>query len=470
MTKTLVAGLEKYLSKGLADHYRPLKDTLPNGLKDGSHVTVIGGGIAGSAFARQLASLAQEHDKSIKISMVNSTNCNYCGGLITNVALDTLSQMYKLEVPDNLVLKQVDECIYINQEGSVTVHLPHPLTATLRTSRFGLPGFDDSIKERITDGLSAETAANIEIIEPTLAKKVEKNNDGKHKWRVILSKRNSDNTNMVIDTDVVVIACGFRALKRPMLENFQHLTGYKPPQTIPASVTEVDTSGAIYNKIDNRMFILDGIIKDCVVAFVPKGPKWLTLTVLNRKLEKQDITELFQHPEVKKYIDLPDAANSLRCHTLCSAQVYTGASVNFYGDDWLIIGDLTGYGRILKDGYFAAFLGARLAAETLIYYGSDKRSLKKGYHKRLKHFPKDNLFGRHLFNINKRLQNQKWFSRYFIAAARSETDTEDGSWVHGALRALSTGELTYRAIAVFFTLGLIRYPFRLLAGKIGRGK
>jgi len=248
MAKTLVAALESYFSKKLDYHYRPLNGSTGNGIKDGTHVTIIGGGIAGSAFARQLATLAEQYKKNIPITMVNSTNCNYCGGLITNVALHTLKCMYKLPIPDNLVLKKVKECIYVNPEGSVVVNLPHPLTATLRTSRFGVPGFDDSIKDRIAVGLSPETAKKIEVIEPTLAKKVEKLDDGGHKWRVVLSKRNPDNSNQTILTDVVVIACGFRALNRPMLENFQRLTGYQPPPTIPASVTEVDTSKALHNR------------------------------------------------------------------------------------------------------------------------------------------------------------------------------------------------------------------------------
>ncbi|MHB1419168.1 MAG: hypothetical protein ACYCX4_06190, partial [Bacillota bacterium] len=55
-------------------------------LQDGAVVIIVGGGIAGSAFARQLFLLAHQEKRRIKVYMVNSTNCNYCGGLVTNLA------------------------------------------------------------------------------------------------------------------------------------------------------------------------------------------------------------------------------------------------------------------------------------------------------------------------------------------------------------------------------------------------
>lgn len=470
MVKNLATWLEKRFTKNLQQHYKPLTVAKGAGLKSGSHITVIGGGISGSAFVRQLALEAHKAGKDIYITLVNSTNCNYCGGLITNVALETLAELSDLHVPQDLVLKEVDQCIYINKAGHVKINLSKPLTATLRTSRFGYLGFDDSIKNRITQGLPREVVDRIQVIEPTLAKRVKKAQSGKHNWQVVLSKRNPDNSNMILETDVVVIACGFRALNRPMLKEFHKLTGFQPPPTIPASVTEVDTSNATKNFIENRMFIIDGIIPDCVVAFIPKGPQWLTLTSLNKKLTAAELKQLFAHPQVRKFIELPDPENSLRCHTVCGASVYVGPSSKFYGDNWLVIGDLTGYGRILKDGYFAAFLGAQLAAETLLYLGSDRQSLSKGYHDRLKHFSKDNICGRYLFNLNNWLNQQDWFSKLFMAAAKAEGREKQGAYIHAAIRALATGELSYRLITLLFVLGLVRYPFTVIHDLLGRVK
>jgi len=459
--------LERRYRKRLKDFYTPLQPADGRGIKENTHITVIGGGIAGSIFVRQLALEAHKAGKNINITLVNSTNCNYCGGLITNLAMDTLEELCNLDIPDDLVLKQVTECIYINKAGSVNVELDKPLTATLRTSRFGYLGFDDSVKNRVTKGLPKEAIERIEIIEPTLAKKVLRVSGQHHKWEIVLSKRNPDNTNKVLKTDIVVLACGFRSVNKPMLKDFQKTTGYQPPPYIAAAVTEVDTSKATKNLISNRMFILDGIIPDCVVAFIPKGPNWLTLTTLNKKLSIEDLDIIFGHPKVQEYIKLSNPSDCLRCHTICGAKVYLGESKIFYGDNWFVIGDLTGYGRVLKDGYFAAVLGAQLAAETLVHLGADAQSLRKGYHNRLKHFAKDNFYGRNLFKLNNWLSQKNWFAKIFILAAHSESRYKNGAYVHSAIRALANGELSYKMIVFLFAIGLIKHPlltFRALMG------
>ncbi|MHB1126673.1 MAG: hypothetical protein ACYC2T_06895 [Bacillota bacterium] len=459
---SLVRMVEDKFSRRPPDtNYDPPRErqTFSRPLPDGAAVIIIGGGIAGSAFARQLFVLAHQEKRHVKVYMVNSTNCNYCGGLVTNLALETMSSLYGWDVPSDLVLKRVDRCTYINTAGSSLVQVDIPLTATLRTSRFGIPGFDDSLKSRILEGLPPEYADQYVDIEPTIATRIIPPADQGGKWQVVLSKLRPDKTHEVIEGDVVVVACGFKSLNRPMLDDFQKATGYIPPSVMAAAVTEVDTSKARYNHLGNRMYILDGIMPGVVLAFIPKGQNWLTLTALGRKLSTEDIKELFDHPEVKKFIDIPDASQCLRCHTVCGATVFTDRPArNFYGDGWLVIGDLTGHGRVLKDGYFAAFLGARLAAATILHHGANKESLKRFYHHPLKYFPSDNRVGMLLFHLNIKLIQKGWFSRLMINAAQSEEEKSMmGRLVHGGIRALVTGELSYRWIAALFVLGLIGY-------------
>ncbi|GAW91452.1 putative geranylgeranyl reductase [Calderihabitans maritimus] len=428
-----------------------------NPLPDGSKVLVIGGGIAGSAFTRQLFLLAEKESRDISVTLINSTNCNYCGGLVTNLALNTLRELYQLDIPDELVLKNIEECVFINRCGSTEVLVPDSLTATLRTSRFGLPGFDDSIKQRIMDGIPAQKT-KLETIEPTIVRQILPPEKPGEKWRLVLSRRNPDKTFQEVAGDVVVVACGFRALNRPVLQHFQEVTGYVPPATMPASVTEVDTSKAKRNLIANKMFILDGIVPEAVCAFIPKGKNWLTLTSLNKRLSEEDLLVLFNHPEVKKYLDLPDPVKALRCHLICGASVYTGPAQNFYGDGWVVIGDLSGYGRVLKDGYFAAFYGARLAAETLIYHGASRKAFARYYHRPLKEFVMDNRVGMKLFYLNNFIGRQEWFGRLFIAASEWEREKTDyGSYLHAAIRALCTGELSYRLIGLLLIAGLMKF-------------
>lgn len=440
-------------------------------IRPGTRVIVVGGGIAGSSFARQLLLLTSRENVPVRIYLINSSNCNYCGGLITDLALQTMRELLALDVPAHLVLKQVENCVYVNQAGYVPVQLNRPLTATLRTSRFGIEGFDDALKDRILEGLPGECTEQFTIIEPTIVKQVLREGGG---WRVILSKRNPDKSFMEIEGEFLVMASGFRALNRPMMVGFQEAGGYIPPPVMEASVTEVDTSLAEFKNIGSRMFILDNLIPGAMLAFIPKGENWLTVTCLGHRMTKEDIDNLFVHPSLREFIYFPEASSHLRCHTICPASVFTGPSPRFYGDGWAAVGDLTGYGRVLKDGYFASFLGTRMAAETIVYHGTTRQELARHYHAPLRFFAGDNRVGMALFNLDNRLQQYSWFNHFLIRAARAEVKRRpSGSSLHAAFRSLATGELSYRLTAALFVAGLLGHaalhPRDLAAGHRGAG-
>jgi len=439
----------------------PVPDNI-TGLPDNSAVVIVGGGLAGTAFARQLLMLCDKEKKKYHVYLINSTGCNYCGGLVTDLALKTMGGLYNQGISEGVVLKKIRSCNYINNESSVKIRMRTPLMATLRTSRFGILGFDDSLKERILEGLDEEIRSYLRIIEPTLVNKLTPPTEtGNGCWRVTLSIRGDDGKNQTIDCHLLVLATGFRSLNRPMLSEFARVTGYIPPPVMAASVTEIDTSSARYNNIGKDMFIIDGILPDAVIAFIPKGKKWLTMTALGKMVTKEDLKTLFSHQAVKKYLDLDDPGEHLRCRTICPASIYTGAARNFYGDGWVMLGDLTGYGRVLKDGYFASFLGSYLAAHTAVYRGIDKVTWDKYYHRPLQQFETGNRIGMFLFKLNFRLNNKAWFNRLFIEAARQEGNGDScGGPIHAGIRGIANGKIPYGLIGIFFVLGLVNYMVR----------
>ncbi|MEW6624052.1 MAG: hypothetical protein AB1420_13140 [Bacillota bacterium] len=428
-----------------------------NPLKDGDHVVVVGGGIAGSAFARRLLSLAVKEGKKVKVTMVNGTSCNYCGGLITDLALKTFNQTYGLRVPKDVVLTRIKEFAYINSQGSFDLSIEEPMLGVLRTSRFGVIGFDDSFKMRILEGLPDETADFLTVMEPTIATHILPQKEGGKPWKVVTSRRKADGTSIELAADFVVLAGGLKMIDRPVLTEFQTFTGYQPPPLMPASVTEIDTSQARVNLMDGRLYIVDGIVPGAVMGLVSKSKNWLTLTSLGRELSKEDFDRLFSHPEVKKHLDLPNPSQHLRCGIICKASVYTGPAKNFYGDNWAAIGDLNGYGRVLKDGYLASLLSAKLAAETIIYIGRDKQSLYKNYFLPISKLKNDNKAGMALFKINTLLNHTSCFSKFFIKSAHLEAKHHKCSGpIHQGVKSLMTGDLPYKWIAALFVVGLLR--------------
>lgn len=426
-------------------------------IKHGTKIIIVGGGIGGSSLARKLLILAIQENIRIEVKLVNSNTCNYCGGLITNLAQGTLREIHQLSVPKELVLKEVNTCVYITNEGSVEVDLKKKMIATLRTSKFGIMGFDDSIKERITEGLGPKASEMLKIFEPVLVRKVFAPETKQGKWKVQLSRVDDNNRPVVLEGDVLVMATGFKSLNRPMMKDFEAQTGYSPPPLMPASVTEIYTDEAKFSQMENQILIVDNIIPGAVIAVIPKSYYWVTVTSLGKELTAADLDLLFSAEAVKKYLDLPSASKYLRCGTICPAHVFTGSSKKFYGDGWVAIGDLTGYGRVLKDGYFASFLGSHLVAHTLFYHGSQASDFKKYYHRPLRKFLWDNRFGMWLFNLNLWLGQFSWFRKLLLAVGQLERKREPGGgFMHSATRALATGDLNYRLITLFYILGFFK--------------
>lgn len=107
-------------------------------------IAVLGGGLAGPAFARRALTLAAELGIDVRIELLTRPSCNYCAGLITDLSLQSMADLYGLSVPPGTIKESVSEVVYINNSGSAGLQLRAPLTSVLRTSRFKQQGFDES--------------------------------------------------------------------------------------------------------------------------------------------------------------------------------------------------------------------------------------------------------------------------------------------------------------------------------------
>jgi len=415
-------------------------------------VAVVGGGIAGPAFVRRLLTLAEEARFDVEVVLLSRPSCNYCGGLITNLSLQTMRGLYRFEPAKDVVLSTIDEVVFINRHGSERVAFDAPLMSVFRTSRFGQTGFDDDFRHRILEGMNKEARRRLTAIEPCSATEIHVPQDGR-RGRVVYHDTQGRHE---IEADLVIVATGLRSLNTRLMRDFCASTGFVPPPMMDASVTEIDLAGTGRTRIGNRMLVLNGIIDHCVAAMIPKMPNWITVCSLERALTSEDLARLCTHPAVKEYVELEDLPTSLPCGRICPSGVYIGPAKGFYGDGWAVVGDLTGYGRVLKDGYFAALLGAELVAHTIVDHGWTKKALAENYHRRLLEFRRDNRAGLTLFRLNSFLHRSDWFNLTLLEALRAEKSKHEyGGLVHTAFRALSTGELSYSLIAALLVAGLV---------------
>ena len=425
--------------------------------RDGFSVVVIGGGIAGPAFVKRILALAVQLGLRINVTLVSRPSCNYCGGLITSLSLRTLRGIYDYEPGPEVVLSQIDEVVLVNSYGSAGVLFESALASAFRTSRFGHMGLDDSIRRDILADLPPAAGAMLSVVEPAVATSIELPTETSPGSVTVAHGAHGSR----VEADLVVLATGLRSLQSKLISSFTEMTGYHPPPTMAASVTEVDLSNSAKSGLGRRMLILNGIVPGSLVAVIPKQVNWLTVAALNRVLTMDDLQAIFAHPSVREYVTLDDVRSSLPCNRICASDVFVGAAKDFYGDGWVVLGDLAGYGRVLKDGYFAALLGAELAAGTVAYHGCTREAFARNYHARLRQFKGDNRMGMELFALNNLLARSRSFNRAMVEALSWESARHPyGGLVHAAFRALSTGELSYRLIMGLFMAGFANWASR----------
>jgi len=424
------------------------------------HIVVIGGGIAGAAFARIVLWMAHEMRLPIRLTLIDNYTCNFCAGLMTNLSLLTLRNLCRLELDPGIPLTRLKEFVFLNSSGSLVYPLAPPLVSMLRTDRFGKPGFDDSLKRRTLEGLE-NSASTFTLVEPAVVTAFQAPDPARGTVGQVTYRHRG--ARAIMQADAIILGTGLQSLNKPLLNQVGHDYGYVPPKVIPACVTEMDLDRASFNQMQDRMFIIDDIIPDAVLGLISKGGDWLTVSALNRVLNEDDLERMFSHPEVRRYIRLPDVRGALRCHRICRANIFISPARNYYGNGWLAIGDLTGHGRVFKDGYFAALGQAYLAAETILFHGPSRVAFEQHFDHVIRKRALDNQVGIGLFYANELLKKHwKGFSQTLIRAGKRElTHNPRGKWLSAALYALATGELPYQAITALLGGGLLGYAVGL---------
>lgn len=419
----------------------------------GITIAVIGGGLSGPAFARRALTLANELGVGVRIELLTRPSCNYCAGLITDVSLKSMHQLYGLTIPSNVIREAIHEVVFINSSGSVAIPLSEPLTSVLRTSRFKQLGFDESWVESVFEDLRSH--ADFTVHQDAKVTNVKPKESGG--FKVTYERSGSQ---LTLDADVLVIATGLKSIQQPWMQEFIAEHGYRPPGLMDACVTEINTTKATHYGLGGRVLVIDGVIRNCIAAFIPKGKGWLTVTGLGKILADHDLEVLFNHPLVRKYIELEHVIDNLRCRKICSASVITSPAKKFCGDGWVMIGDLTGYGRVLKDGYFAALQSADLAAKTILFHGWLESAFREHYARPLRKLAFDNRLGMWMFWLDQKIIRGR-FGKYLLANALEEMSGDKrGGMVTAAFRGLFSGELSYKQIYALFTAGMLAHVFR----------
>ncbi len=427
-------------------------------LREGDTVAVVGGGIAALAFCRHFLSLASTYGPRVRVCLIGKPGCNRCGGLLTRSAAELIEATFGVGLGRDLVRSEITECIYVTSSGGVGISLKEPVYTVLRNDKFGVPGLDSYLRTLIVNGIPGASCL-FQLVWPAEATGVWRCSSGfTVQYRPEPWETTPAGPPLTVKAQVLVVATGLESLSSAFIKQFSSLTGYRPPGLMKASVCEMLMPSTSASSVDARVFLIDGILPNTTITAISKGNAWFTLTSLNRILTRDNLRSLFSHPVLREYIDLSDPVDSLRCSKVCPAAAWQSPARNFYGEGWVVLGDLAGHGKIFKDGFSSVICGARLAAKAMVCYGCSRKNFRWHYHLPLLRYHPDNAVGRTLFSLNSRFQKVPLFSKSLCMAAESEH--RHGPYrglVQEGLRSLATGERSYLQIASLLGWGLANY-------------
>ncbi|MCK4931745.1 MAG: hypothetical protein KAT01_06240, partial [Candidatus Aminicenantes bacterium] len=113
---------------------------------------------------------------------------------------------------------------------------------------------------------------------------------------------------------------------------------------------------------------------------------------------------------------------------------------------FVMIGDAS-FSRHYKNGIESAFLTARLAAETVIFYGVDTTSFKNYYFQQAKRqIIRDNVYGRLLFSVSDFISAAPLLSQAHLNLAKKQSQTGPSQRIRLILWNMFTGNIPYRDI------------------------
>ncbi len=380
-------------------------------LESGFRAAVIGGGPAGSLFAHFLHKLSHKKgiDGDIDIYDAKSftsnlpRDCNMCAGVL---GYKVIKKLHKegIDLEEKSVRQEINGYAFHLKEQFITLYKdPNtPIYTIFRgigpiSSEDGYMSFDRLLLDKVvSEGArwSKKLVKEVRIGEkPQIALQDGK---GENEWK---------------EYDLIVGAFGVNSnlhKKMPF--------AYVPPQTWHACQAEIVVDEEfIEKKLGNMIHMFNfGNRKLKFVAITPKK-NILTVTAIGAYVKINDLREAIRGSEIKKY--LPEGENIV-CH--CHPKLPVTAAGNPFCDRMAIIGDACD-SRYLKNGIESAYSSALFAAEAMVNYGIDGKSLRKHFYSRCrKMFDADNRYGKMMFYINDHVANNKLLSQVQVTVADIE--------------------------------------------------
>ncbi len=486
-------------------------------LQNGDCVAIVGGGPAGSFFARHLLKESRRLNRLLDVVIIEKhkpinqgtkdfqiRGCNFCAGLVSPRLNEILHQQ-GFAVPEEIIQGRIDYVWVHGQWKNFRLRVPRGMQmysvfrGSLPAGRgVGAFGFDEyllgeAVREgaRIVHG-EVQSLAYSDSGLPSL------------------TVRTASGEKISLDASFVTIAtginshCGVDYRDNAVIASVKRMNpAFAPSTSRRAFIFELDVGEDhlkrnMYREIN---FIEYGSKRLELehTALLPKG-RFLSVAMIGKSIDKavlpQDsqriIQEFLRLLQINRILPGIEAA-PLAC--ACFPRIAVTPAKSPFGDRFAIIGDAAG-SRLNKDGLYSAHVTASRLAQTVLHDGIDKQALARGYGKTIKWLAADNRCGRIVFSLSRVAFAWPAFSRIMYQSFTTEFKVRDEHsrplgavlwkiasgtadycevlremFSYGALRSIIVGAaVTLRNVVVEALLGLKwgksgRYPTVVLKEK-----
>jgi len=380
-------------------------------IRSGSEIVIIGGGPAGSLFARFACEYARRRGIDVNITIYTDRRfsepgpkgCKGCVGVINERLNNKLKQL-GIVLPEELVMQTIDGYCFVSKGGNLYVEKKTRLDDIVTLYRGNGPlcspvngGFDGFLLEHARN-------SGAEVVQERVRD-------------VIFSENKKDKVVVQSDrglheADLVVGAFGVRS---PLIKKFES-TGYLPPKTTKACLMELDCGEQhVTEIIQNRIYIYSFGISGIDFGIMIPKKRFLTIGIVGENVKPGNLHDFLSIPSIAKM--LPE--NPEICCRCCT-QIPVTIAKNPFADRMLIIGD-AGYSRYYKNGLESAFNSAQIAVRSIFDYGISQKAFKKHYYPLCrKMFISENFYGRMLFRLNSLISSHELLSIAHMDIAKKD--------------------------------------------------
>ncbi len=410
-------------------------------LENGSEIAIIGGGPAGSFFARFASQYASKYNLDIKITIYSNRDftmpgprgCKGCVGVV-NERLHKKLKQHGFFLPEHKTMQEIDSYCLVTRTGSIFLKKKTEMDRIVTMYRGNGPMFSSFENISFDDFLLNSVKGKYVSVIDENVNDVKLPGDGEKAEIFFGNEKKSHKVDLIV---------GAFGVNSRIIDKFKGTSVYQPPETTRACTIEIPCSHRhMVEKVGNTIYIFTLALPEIEYGIIIPKREFLTVSVIGKKdIKNAQVQEFLKHPSVAAI--LPDLGNGRYCR--CCTSIPTITAKDPFSDRLVIIGD-AGYSRYYKNGLESAFNSAKVAARTVFEHGVSKEDFRNYYYPECKKmFVIDNYYGRILFTINRIISSYDFLSMAHADIAMKEQKRENQP-LNELLWNMFTGHERYKKI------------------------